>query len=376
MASAAATSPELSVGIETRFDFGGQAYAELFASSSATAFQHPVWLGALHALAAPARQAEQATIVGREGGDGRLRFVIPLIRRNLSGVALLESADLGVSDYAAPVIDRDWLAGFDASTLRPLVKAALPAHDVLRIRPMRAETAPLWTALMGGEPRALDFSAHVVSLPGRHGDWRATLEPGFGRYLERKRKRLFRGGEAEVTALTDAAECAEAIRALARLRAGRFEGDPIQDHAIAAFYAEVASRGAASGFARTYSLRLDSEAIGHTFAISHGGKLHYLLIGCDYERHGKLSPGLVLYDRMIEDWIGEGGSEFDFTIGDEAFKADFGARPSPMQALVAAETLRGRLALAAFEGRARLRGLSAAFSRGKQASAKPKGVAA
>ena len=139
------------------------------------------------------------------------------------------------------------------------------------------------------------------------------------------------------------------------LRAGRFEGDMIQQDFVRDVYAEVAVEGAATGFARTYSLMLGKDAVGHVFGLTHGGRFHYLLIGCDYEAHGRHSPGLILYDAIIAGWIADGGDAFDFTIGDEGFKKDFGTEPTAMFELATAPTWRGRLARAAFDARDRLR---------------------
>ena len=119
-------------------------------------------------------------------------------------------------------------------------------------------------------------------------------------------------------------------------------------------------------FARVYQLKLDGADVAQAFGLVLGGRFYYLLIGADYERFGKHSPGLVLYDLLIEEWIKEGGTVFDFTIGDEAFKRDFGTAPTAMHALVETATLKGRLALSAFDA---MRGL-----RKWKAEAKPAAV--
>jgi CelD/BcsL family acetyltransferase involved in cellulose biosynthesis len=125
----------------------------------------------------------------------------------------------------------------------------------------------------------------------------------------------------------------------------------IQNEHVRDFYAEIAVNGAASGFARTYVLEAESEALGYVFGLYWRGRYHYLLIGCDYERHGRHSPGLILYDTIMEDIISEGGRVFDFTIGDEHFKMDFGTRPTPIFALHDEPTWRGKLMRLGLEAR-------------------------
>ena len=60
-------------------------------------------------------------------------------------------------------------------------------------------------------------------------------------------------------------------------------------------------RERAKASARTYRLSLDGASVGYVFGLTWNGRFHYLLIGCDYAAHGRHSPGLILYDMIIED---------------------------------------------------------------------------
>ena len=316
------------VGREDGFDFLSDAYARLHRNSGATAFQHPLWLDAFYRHLAEARGAERIVVTGRAASDGALQLVLPMIRRRKSGVLLLESCDLGVSDYAAPVIARGLRI---ESALSPSVLSCLPAHDVMRIRPVRAEHVAEWQFCLGGQAIRLDFAAHAAALAPDFARWRSqAYGDSFRKMLDRKKKRFLKQDGARVRLLEAPDEIGTAIAAIARLRAGRFEGDLIQESFVARFYAEVASGGHAAGLARTYEIAIGGEPLGYAFGLTHGERFNYLLIGCDYESHGRHSPGLVLYDSMIEDWIASHGRIFDFTIGDEPFKKDFGTEPTPI----------------------------------------------
>lgn len=341
----------VTIAREDEFDFRSSEYATLYDASSATAFQHPLVLDALYSALAPHRNAEKHVLVGRDR-TGRLAFVLPLLRRWKAGVALLEATDLGVSDYACPIVANGFAPAPD---LAQEIAEVLPTHDILRIRPVREETVPLWAQFLVAEPRQLDFSAHATDLRAGYEAWRSqALEPGFVKYLDRRKKRFLKSGEARLRLNEHPDEIAGAINAIRMLRAGRFDGDLIQHEVVRDFYTAVAVRGAAVGLARTYSLMLDGQSIGHVFGLTHAGRFNYLLIGCDYETHGRHSPGLILYDTIIEDWVAAGGSTFDFTIGDEPFKADFGTVPTPMYMLLSTPTWRGRLARATFDAREQL----------------------
>ncbi|MCU0830715.1 MAG: GNAT family N-acetyltransferase [Rhizobiaceae bacterium] len=334
---------------EPDYEFASAEYHDLFAQSGATAFQHPLWLSLFQRHAAPARGAKMLALTERDD-RGRLLALIPMTMRQAGGVRLAELCDLGISDYCAPVVvqghEPDWRA----------LRAALPAHDVLRIRNIRPDHAAALAAFAATTPRAAGFSAHATALAPSFSEWReCALTASFDKYLARRVRKVAAMPEARLARIDDPAEAASAVRALARLREGRFAGDMIARPEIAAFYAAIAQDGAALGFARTYRLTIDGDVAGVVFGVCHAGRYHYLLIGCDYARFGALSPGLVLYDFAIRDWIEAGGTVFDFTIGDEAFKMDFGTCPTPMAEIETASSLTGRAALLARDVRDRMR---------------------
>ncbi|MBC2775101.1 GNAT family N-acetyltransferase [Rhizobium sp. AQ_MP] len=259
-------------------------------------------------------------------------------------------------------MDLDWwqMPG-DHASLRSTIAAALPAHDILRVKPIRDEHIELWQALLPGSATKLTFSAHAADLVAPAELWREqALTESFARYLSRKRKRFLKGDRARLVVLEGEDAIGTALDRLAALREGRFDGDVIAAPAARTFYRAVAQTGAQTAYSRIYALEVGGEAIGYTFCVAHRSRLHYLLIGCDYRAHGRHSPGLLLYDGMIEDWIKTGGQIFDFTIGDEPFKSDFGTVPTPLHVLTHATTLRGTLALVATRWRERWRENSAA----------------
>jgi CelD/BcsL family acetyltransferase involved in cellulose biosynthesis len=328
--------------------FTSLAYRALFDRSQATAFQHPVWMENFARHVAPARDAAiHCLIVSDE--TGRDIAALALITRRFSGAILLEAADLGVSDYCAPVIDAD--AASDATQVKQIAAAmatALPAHDIARFRNIRPADAAFFEALSRAKARPAGFSAHATALPASLDVWRAeALTPSFAKYLARRVRKVDAMANARLLGIDDPMEAAAAIGTLAGLRRGRFEGDMIARPEVEAFYAAIACYGTAKGFARVHVLEIDGRVAGVTLGVRHKGVHGYLLIGCDYAAFGNLSPGLVLYDFAIGEWIGQGGSVFDFTIGDEAFKADFGTTATPICEVETAASLIGRAALVA-----------------------------
>jgi CelD/BcsL family acetyltransferase involved in cellulose biosynthesis len=335
------------VAVEHDFDFRSAQFLRLFQNSTATAFQHPLWLDAFYRLVAPGRSATKVVVTVRDVETGILRLVIPFIRRDTNGMTVIETADLGVSDHAAPIVARGWSL---PQGIREDIAAVLPDHDLLRIRPVAADAVDLWGALFDADTHSTDFFGSATELSGPFPEWRSgAFGQAFRKHQDLYAPRNLKCGASEMRLLTDSAEIANAIEAIRLRREGRFEIDPIQARPVRDFYTTLAVAGSGAGFSRTYAIMQDDVAIGHLFAICWNGCFHYLLIGCDFERHGSHTTGLILHDAMVEDFSRQDSAVFKFTIDDEAFRQGSDRAASDSYVVTRASTWRGRLARAALD---------------------------
>ncbi len=344
----AAAQSATRIAVETDFDFRSPHYIRLFQRAEASAFQHPLWLEAVYRLMASTKGARKLVITGRDAGTGALRLVIPLVRHYSGGLNLIETIDLSVGDMALPVYDPSWIP---PGNIRQAIEDSLPDHDLIRIRPVDADALATWMTFFEAEAHAYDFFDCATSLSGPFPQWRSgALGQAFRRPLDETAARRFRSGAGELRRLTDSADIAKAIDTIRRQRAGRLEADPIQEKAMQDFYTTLAVAGAGAGFARTYAVMQNYRASAHIFAITWRGCFHYLLIGYDVARNGRHTPGLLLHDVMVEDWMTlEDSRAFHFTIGDETFKKHAPAEAAQRFVLSKAPGWRGRLARAAFD---------------------------
>lgn len=345
-----AGAPVLHVAVERGFDFAGGEYRALHARSSATAFQAPEWLSALHRDVAPAFGAEPVTVTARDA-NGHLMLVLPLALRRERAIATLEFADFGVCDYLAPVYDDTDLPLLLADASLPhRIDAALPRHDLLSFTKLAGAQTLLERLFPRMQHARMRISAYPAQLGTDWNDWRMQrLDSGVRKELDIKRRRLHRTGEAAFTLLRDAQEIAHAFNALRRYRSARFEaiGAPdIMDHeAVFAFYRGVAIAGARDGSTRTECLSLSGEPIAVQFGLSQGGTYSMLLIGLDIARHARLSPGLLAIEDSVRAAIEAGDRVYDFTVGDHPYKLQFGAETVPLEEWHRASTLRGQAAV-------------------------------
>ncbi len=331
------------IKLENKFDFAAAEYADVFSRARASAFQSPVWLNNFYQKMPQSFGASPCIVTFRE--NGVLRGVVPMISRQKMGMRLLESADLGVSDYAAPVLDKELRRQLGSEcTLRKRFEDVLGQYDILRIKPVREEHVGCWQVLFPVDAMNLNFSAHGVDVAAPFDEWRtANIDPKLNGQIKRKGKRWKKQHDVHLARLTDPQDVKTAIGELTRLREGRFENDPIQTDTVQNFYADVAADGANTDAAETWQVTSDGKPVGVVFGLTHKGRFLYLLIGADYDKAGRHSPGLQLYTWLIEDWIARGGNNFDFTIGDEAFKHQFGTTATPMSMFCIARGWKGAL---------------------------------
>jgi CelD/BcsL family acetyltransferase involved in cellulose biosynthesis len=311
--------------IETtdRFDFGSEEFRRLLARSRASAFQQPEWLTAFYRHMAPACDAAPLVATGRDA-SGRLGLVLPLVRRASGAV---EYAFLGVTDYACPIVDGDLPADDRAAArLRQLIATSGP----LTIGPVHQDHTEDWRSLLGIEPRQLDFGAHSVRYGTPFAEWRrANLGSRRAASLDRKARRLNEAAGLRLE-LLGPDDVGSALLVAADFRAGRFNDDPLRTSHGLEFYIEVATNGARSGLTRTWRLMSGATMVALVFGLTGGGTFRYILLACDYASHARHSPGRLALDHAMTAWAAEGGTEFDFTIGDEPFKAGFGCTRTPM----------------------------------------------
>ncbi|MBN9013007.1 MAG: cellulose biosynthesis protein CelD, partial [Rhizobiales bacterium] len=62
-----------------------------------------MWLDAIYQKLVPHLKVDPLIVTVRDAADGRLVMLLPLVRRRHRGLRTIEFADLGVSDYVAPV---------------------------------------------------------------------------------------------------------------------------------------------------------------------------------------------------------------------------------------------------------------------------------
>lgn len=313
-------------------------------------FQTDAWLSTWYATMGAQTGVTALPLVVRAAGDDRLAVVLPLIRRRGRGLATVEFADLGVTDYNAPVLgpaaptcDRG------AASMWQAVRAALAPADLVRFDKMPAaiEGRPNPLCLLSGAAPGR-LSGNVIELAGSWEDYLAGLprkvRKELGRSLrvfEREAQtRQSEGGRFEH--LTEPASAHAALDAIEALQSARIReiGLPyvLDAPAHAAFYRTLVGRGLARGATIVTTLRSGTEIVGALLGVADEHRRTYAMVRLAHAGGvwAQASPGRLMIERTMHHLYAEGFRRFDMTIGDYPFKLQLGPTRLPLFELTAA----------------------------------------
>lgn len=346
--------PSYVVDREDDLDFSSVEYTELFDRSTATLFQHPTWIDVVYRTLAPLKGATPLVVTVR--CEGVLVGVLPLVSRRRRGIRRVEFADLGVCDYIAPVLDREHEhALLTDPRVRDSIRSCLGRFDLLLLERLPGSPAQAASLLSARTTRRHPYDSHAISLPATHELWRReALDPQLLRHLDRKRKRLRPKGGVQLTRVTDPDRVEELLAHLQQFRRDRFAEhrgiDLVQDPGSFAFYTQVAQESLAHDGPVALSVLTVGESVAALSLDLVDDQRHlFLVVGYDFARLRNYCLGLIIVEELVARAIEAGRHTFDLTVGDESYKRELGARPTPMYAVRRAATARGLAAATALD---------------------------
>ncbi len=332
------------------YDFLSEEFRLLFEASNATVFQHPLWLHLMYQDLIPKCGITPVIITARDRKTNALKLVLPLVRTTYAGLTCIEPADLGICDYNAEISinssDEDLL--LDTGLREKIVKELRPVHLIF-FRKVPSNCEVLEQVLGEGEMGEMENCAHDVKLFAPYEDWqKEIMSSSFRKTLRRNRRKLEDFGAVSYEVLEDPVEIQLALDLMREQRSARYEDDLFQQDNFFDFYSTVAKEGVKNGLAQTSILRVGSDIVAVEFGLIHDQCYHFILGGISDGPYSKLSPGILAMDYVLEYRAEQGDKRADFTIGDEAYKARFGATPTQLKHIAQAESVVGALALQAY----------------------------
>jgi len=304
-----------------------------------TPFQAHHWLETWYGTLGTQKGVEPAivTVTDRAGADVLL---IPFIRRSAGPMRTIEFADRWTTDYNAPLIGNGAPDNAqDAEALWRAVVAALPHADRIRLTKMPVEVRgrPNPLALLAG-CRASETCGHIVDLPERFEDYEASLKKDVRSLLRRRWDKLVKETNAELRWIDDPAEGLRVLDTLEQQQRTRLDSQGARHifglPAYLKFYQTHVANGLASGGDVVTAIIAGGEVVATFLGVTNGYCCTLIrssqLWGDDWARYGL---GKLIISRSMKALHERGYRQFDLSIGDFAYKHDFGVRPVAMTEL-------------------------------------------
>lgn len=340
-------TPELRVEIESDVAPALQRWSAVEGDLLRSPFQTAVWLRTWYDTLGRQAGVEPLLVTVRRRADDRALMLLPLIRRQEGGLKRIEFADLGVTDYAAPLLSPACPSGpRSAAILLAALRQALPDADLLSLVKMPEQLDGRRNALVGLrgiQPSGL--FGNVVVIGNDLDAWRASLDRRQRKGLDRVWRVFTRNEGARFEIVEDPVRATRVMEALEQYQARTIEGKGwtyvLNQPQYRDFYRRLLDEGLGSGEVVLSALWIGNEVVAALLGLWHRDTCAVLRIARGDKRWNACSPGRLLIDRTIDALHPRGLRKLDLTIGDYRFKREFKPQMIPLCEVSLPLSLRG-----------------------------------
>ena len=311
-----------------------------------TLFQTRTWLLSWFAVIGPKFGASPVFVTVRDYLTRRPVMFFALCRQSRRGLVMIEFPDLNVSDYNAPLVDPGvTLTRDEIAKLWFEICKALPQADVIRFDKIPQKifgnqnpiTHLRWLQTM-------DTRSWMLTLPATIDEYENnTLVKKVKKEQKRKRNRLeAHSGKLTFYVADTYNERRKIFNALKSQRRARYGvGEILQNPTFSAFYEAIGVNTESAMF--TLSALKAGDAIVATLLSLRSGDYCCVLFHCFEPALEAFSPGIVALNSAIAWAIDNGIRYFDFSVGNLAYKQQFGVREQILLHGLYPLSLRGKL---------------------------------
>lgn len=287
-------------------------------------FQRAAWLETWFGSFVAEKPTQICAATIEDATTGETVFVMPLMVEHRGGVARLKAWDSGVSDYNGPVMSKSFSpTSGEMRSLWHEMLGKLPKADVVEIEKLPVHIGERDNPMLVVEGvHESSLARHPLPLDASFENLAASrFNPSHRRTLAKKRKKLQNKGKLEFALLTGA-EALGPLDQILEWRAARFadENEASEAERVAAFYRSLAAH---TDMARVGRLSLDGVIIAGCFGTLTDDTFQLLAVAHDGQ-YKNWSPGLLAIESSIALLCASGATVYDFTIGAEPYKFDFG----------------------------------------------------
>ena len=296
-----------------------------------------VWLETIGAALGAAPR-----LVRLHGAGGEL-FLPLVLERGRFGVRRLGFLDGALTDHAAPIVLG---AGIElpADEWPRLARriAAAAGADVIDWRHLTATVGPHRNPLLTSGSTRSAYASHRLDIAGDWSDFaRERLSTSHRAGSRRRSRRLQGAGEAAFVVAADTDEALAILELVMAWKAAQYVATGRENRlAVPAwrdFFVAMTRGHLSSGLVHVSALTLDGQVLAAHWGCVHARTFYWLMPAYDVA-WSRVSPGRLLLDHLVERAFAERLRAFDFTIGDEPYKATFADRHEVLHRTLHART--------------------------------------
>jgi CelD/BcsL family acetyltransferase involved in cellulose biosynthesis len=317
----------------------------------ATPFQNGRWLEAWYNAFADTAGVEPLIAVISNAATSEQAVLLPLIRRTQAGIRIIEPADLDLTDYNAPLLGAATPSDASAAhamwrDLRAALRRLPGGADLIRLRkmPVELDGKPNPLALLGGAGPC-SLNGNIVSTGEDFDAWRFTLERTVRKELERSWRVFTRDSAAAFKIITNKDDALRVLSTMESQQGERMQhlglNFVLNDETYAAFYRNLVGENVENGYAVLSALTVGDEVVATLLGIRQGARYVMVRISNAGEKWSNCSPGRLVIERTMAALHRDGVRQFDFSIGNYAYKRRFGVARIALVDFTAALSWRG-----------------------------------
>ena len=169
------------------------------------------------------------------------------------------------------------------------------------------------------------WTSPIVSFEGGWQSYAGSRSGHLRSELRRKNRRIEAAGSVTCVTASSPAEAERVVDEILVIERHSFKQPlgsslafrPVQER----FFRDLAPRCAERGWLRAYFLHLDSKPVAYVYGFVFGNEYHAFATSFD-DSYRDVSPGAILFDRVLRTCSEEGLQVFDFLGGEARWKAE------------------------------------------------------
>lgn len=321
-------------------------------TAAATPFQNFEWLNNWFDLIG--RKSATEPFVVFAARESRLCMIVPFAIERKLGARGLVWLGSQINDYNAPLIDPDWLSNLsviEAHNIWKELTGSIDNVDFVELQKQPAKLGQFDNPFAGYRSRAFSSNAYYLDLSANWHSFYASLRSSKSRQrLKGKKNGLSRHGPLSFSQIRNPDGIQDAIGLLLNWKSAQLTArgarNPFLKSEMEDMIRAISNLPAADRFLRVYTLNIDGKPIAGSIVLVQNGVMNLFVTAYEFGAYRNYSPGTILHTKLMELAARAGLRQFDFSVGDEAYKSEWAGNTNEITNMTRILTLRGSLPVA------------------------------